>query len=66
VATPIEKTATLPRRIPQARGSLYTSPNAIAAMNQWQRHPIRQTILLCEAPTHAVLIRLLNGLKALP
>jgi hypothetical protein len=66
VTTPIETTATLPRRIPQARGSLYISLNAIAAMNQWQQHPIRQTVLLCKAPTLTVLIRLLNGLKALP
>lgn len=63
MATPTKKTATLPRRIPQARGSLYISPTAI---DQWQRHPLRHRALFCTAPTVDVLVRLLNGLKALP
>jgi hypothetical protein len=65
VVTPTDKTVTLPRRVRQARGSLFISSNVLAAMNQWRSHPLRRHALFCEAPTPAVLIRIRDGLKAL-
>jgi hypothetical protein len=69
MATPTEETATLPRRIPRPRGSLYASPHTLAArtaaLNQWRHHPIHRRLLFCEEPTLAVLIRLRDGLKRL-
>jgi hypothetical protein len=69
MATPTEETAILPRRVPRPRGSLYASPQALAAraaaLNQWRHHPVRRRLLFCEEPTLSVLIRLRDGLKRL-